>query len=253
MTFQYCFDGSIKKVNNLSVSSPRTWGCFSLHDENERRVMVFPTHVGVFLQCKVLPAPSIRLPHARGGVSAPKRTKKQHFLSSPRTWGCFHESLPGLRSGEVFPTHVGVFPFFGKSPKNPKSLPHARGGVSAMRRSFSAAVRSSPRTWGCFRKALTARASTLVFPTHVGVFPGYARGHFGASGLPHARGGVSMRPSCRGRSPWSSPRTWGCFYFCMSSQYVVGVFPTHVGVFLLEALPPVQMQRLPHARGGVSP
>ena len=38
----------------------------------------------------------------------------------------------------------------------------------------------------------------------------------------------------------------------MSSQYVVGVFPTHVGVFLLEALPPVQMQRLPHARGGVS-
>ena len=174
MTFQYCFDGSIKKVNNLSVSSPRTWGCFSYTVAVYFIQRVFPTHVGVFLITAVPLKARLCLPHARGGVSGSSFRYHGHHESSPRTWGCFQVA---------------------------KELP--RGAV--------------------------------VFPTHVGVFPGYARGHFGASGLPHARGGVSMRPSCRGRSPWSSPRTWGCFYWKPSRPCRCNVFPTHVGVFLHEA------------------
>ena len=54
----------------------------------------------------------------------------------------------------------------------------------------------------------------------------------GAAGLPHARGGVST------------------FVFFACECY--GVFPTHVGVFLVLEEIPVSPLGLPHARGGVS-
>ena len=52
--------------------------------------VVFPTHVGVFLQRVLANAAKKRLPHARGGVSEGALTQANLF--------------------EVFPTHVGVFP-----------------------------------------------------------------------------------------------------------------------------------------------
>ncbi len=50
----------------------------------------------------------------------------------------------------------------------------------------------------------------------------------------------------------SSPRTWGCFSSFLKSPLVSLVFPTHVGVFLKEALKAGTEISLPHARGGVS-
>lgn len=56
-------------------------------------------------------------------------------------------------------------------------------------------LRSSPRTWGCFRELLYLRCLVLVFPTHVGVFPVSQKPRYELISLPHARGGVSVRPS----------------------------------------------------------
>mgnify|MGYP007105575800 CR=1 FL=1 len=50
-------------------SSPRTWGCFDPGSMGMSIGYVFPTHVGVFLRFVKMPIASIRLPHARGGVS----------------------------------------------------------------------------------------------------------------------------------------------------------------------------------------
>ena len=135
---------------SVKVSSPRTWGCFRLSAYREAVSRVFPTHVGVFLRERLVRIETLRLPHARGGVSFRRPCRKQEEGSSPRTWGCF-----GLRSGgsmriwssprtwgcfcfcrghhitpSVFPTHVGVFPRKKRGVRTHSRLPHARGGVS---------------------------------------------------------------------------------------------------------------------------
>ena len=76
---------------------------------------------------------------------------------------------------------------------------------------------SSPRTWGCFFRAVPC-----------------AKPHYS---LPHARGGVSSFHSLHFFSGWSSPRTWGCFSDIRPRESNRVVFPTHVGVFLPDTSP----------------
>mgnify|MGYP006880515192 CR=1 FL=1 len=73
-------------------------------------VRVFPTPVGVFLAPTEYHAELVRLPHARGGVSAGFRIQQSVALSSPRPWGCFYPAYYGVYPYFVFPTPVGVFP-----------------------------------------------------------------------------------------------------------------------------------------------
>ena len=131
-------------------------------------------------------------------------------------------------------------------------LPHARGGVSCPASPFQGLSRSSPRTWGCFYDYDCPYGYAGVFPTHVGVFLRRPRPLSGYRSLPHARGGVSSFHSLHFFSGWSSPRTWGCF--CGRGRFIIRqtVFPTHVGVFLVEIESEDTPQGLPHARGGVS-
>ena len=114
-------------------SSPRTWGCFSELVAINAGAVVFPTHVGVFLDNDPDDFRRRRLPHARGGVSRSHQISRSSLRSSPRTWGCFCGFICFSRICAVFPTHVGVFP----SAENPSvdrhCLPHARGGVSIVR------------------------------------------------------------------------------------------------------------------------
>ncbi len=70
--------------------------------------------------------------------------------------------------------------------------------------------------------------------------------------LPHARGGVSQDEKSSFCENWSSPRPWGCFLDSHGSGFYRGVFPTPVGVFPDPRQDPVNLPRLPHARGGVS-
>ena len=190
MTFQYCFDGSIKKVNNLSVSSPRTWGCFFSSRSQHIWRNVFPTHVGVFLILLRCHLAGCRLPHARGGVSPALAVVADTGMSSPRTWGCFLNLIDFIPASEVFPTHVGVFLSSPCDRRSGECLPHARGGVSEIQQEITGMLSSSPRTWGCFYLPPALPVLALVFPTHVGVFPASERRRTASGGLPHARGGV---------------------------------------------------------------
>ena len=73
------------------------------------------------------------------------------------------------------------------------------------------------------------------------------------SGLPHARGGVSIKLPGDVRSLASSPRPWGCFAATIGTRCAGAVFPTPVGVFLFFLTAALLFRSLPHARGGVSP
>ena len=138
-------------------SSPRMWGCFWICTMRPGLFVVFPTHVGVFLQTDGDGLPTQSLPHACGGVSFEETNGRLTFASSPRMWGCFQWRV-GLFDGEnVFPTHVGVFLCFPTGSRTGSGLPHACGGVSFLEK----------HTKSC----------ECVFPTHVGVFlPRRARG-----------------------------------------------------------------------------
>ena len=154
-------------------SSPRSWGCFLSDSRRSCSVSVFPTLVGVFLGSMSSSARPMRLPHARGGVSGDQATEPPSQKSSPRSWGCFREIYGTRNDGRVFPTLVGVFPFWRPSSTSPLGvfptlvgvfhsfgamirthygLPHARGGVSRELRAEWAIVKSSPRSWGCFHR-----------------------------------------------------------------------------------------------------
>ena len=233
-------------------SSPRTWGCFFIGSPFVAVSTVFPTHVGVFLNRRKAFLSGSGLPHARGGVSMRCYVQPFCMVSSPRTWGCFLGPAATVFRLCVFPTHVGVFLNVDICVCKPDSLPHARGGVSSRYCCCGSGFPSSPRTWGCFCATRGTLSLRRVFPTHVGVFPSFRARSAMYSGLPHARGGVSVRQLDREGLLASSPRTWGCFsslpYFILSPL----VFPTHVGVFLGLVGPGPCLHGLPHARGGVS-
>ena len=117
-------------ILSSTESSPRTWGCFQCFRIEVSCRLVFPTHVGVFPLSTISVMAPVRLPHARGGVSATSRCPFTLSPSSPRTWGCFYEKAKVIEEELVFPTHVGVFLMNTCSLRSRISLPHARGGVS---------------------------------------------------------------------------------------------------------------------------
>ncbi len=192
----------------MLVSSPRTWGCFQLKIYSKAEVSVFPTHVGVFPSDTGVQTVSLRLPHARGGVSRRIAFGYSCCVSSPRTWGCFRPLLQLYASADVFPTHVGVFPDLRSACATTVGLPHARGGVSGIYRVDVLDVKSSPRTWGCF--AWTTRVSNpvCVFATHVGVFPPLLSTRWHSFCLHHVRGVFLVR-GLPALAYWSLPYTCG--------------------------------------------
>ena len=111
-----------------------------------------------------------------------------------------------------------------------------RGGVSQIRDHPGNAPPSSPRAWGCFHGPAENDLVDVVFPTCVGVFLTVILRKSIALRLPHVRGGVSYtkRPLKKGLR--SSPRAWGCFYPEKPFEHRDAVFPTCVGVFLVQKL-----------------
>ena len=179
------------KSNKITLSSPRSWGCFSIDFEVIDCELVFPTLVGVFLKFVKTHPDAVSLPHARGGVSSPKLKPCPHCGSSPRSWGCFYHYTKKAGCPAVFPTLVGVFLWACIAFAGGCRLPHARGGVSQKRPRWAACCGSSPRSWGCFHGRHLTKLTGGVFPTLVGVFLYALMNSPVSEGLPHARGGVS--------------------------------------------------------------
>ena len=90
---------------------------------------------------------------------------------SPRTWRCF------LTKQQIRETESGFL--------------HARGGVSKHDDAPDALTGFSPRTWRCFLVWEMIPDDSVVFSTHVEVFPGRALFSLLMLRFLHARGGVS--------------------------------------------------------------
>ena len=128
-----------------------------------------------------------------------------------------------------------------------------RGGVSVLRKESTLVVSSSPRAWGCFSPQKSSQTFRVVFPTCVGVFLLLSALSFRTPRLPHVRGGVSSSFRVGTTPTTSSPRAWGCFLLQLVKEAKESVFPTCVGVFLVQKCRFCIRIGLPHVRGGVSP
>ena len=152
-------------------------------------------------------------------------------MSSPCLWGCFFSDEAKQSAYYVFPMLVGVFLcsfcyiFF------IFCLPHACGGVSAMRQVLAEREQSSPCLWGCFPLLLRLSTFVCVFPMLVGVFPFWHRTASTPVSLPHACGGVSAAATTDREARASSPCLWGCFSKKSWRNASKNVFPMLVRVF----------------------
>ena len=214
--------------------------------------MVFPTSVGVFLDDGITPLLIGSFPHVRGGVSSYPAKRPIRSKFSPRPWGCFPESVWADFSTDVFPTSVGVFLFVSVIVSPFRRFPHVRGGVSQSSFLKQPLHQFSPRPWGCFCWFESSQSRTGVFPTSVGVFLAISMFTQRFNGFPHVRGGVSCSTVSPSAIPAFSPRPWGCFYGNRKLIYEKIVFPTSVGVFLIDSAPGGNTICFPHVRGGVS-
>ncbi len=172
---------------------------------------VFPTPGGVFPSRAGDRGAHPGLPHARVGVSG-REALGTCVLTSPRPMGCFEPEPQTDAARWVFPTPVGVFLGGKLSTYKLVCLPHARGGVSPPGAPDTVPQASSPAPWGCFRVVRHCFKVSSVFPTPVGVFPQVTMLVRLGRGLPHARGGVSIRSEHQCSHNSSSPRPWGCSY-----------------------------------------
>ena len=75
-------------------SSPRTWGCFHEGSHHQGTILVFPTHVGVFLLYPFADIADHGLPHACGGVSVNTYLLKEPITASNGTPHTFLWVLP---------------------------------------------------------------------------------------------------------------------------------------------------------------
>ena len=204
--------GGVSKIDRFgdleSRSSPRPWGCFRHQVRHAPGEEVFPTPVGVFPPSRAMLELMACLPHARGGVSDELARAKIEARSSPRPWGCFLPRVHTSTGSAVFPTPVGVFPRSCRGCRCHGGLPHARGGVSVITQRRRRWLGSSPRPWGCFRRATHTHQGGAVFPTPVGVFPRALSSAMPVPCLPHARGGVSKIINGGFAIIQSSPHPW---------------------------------------------
>ena len=233
-------------------SSPHPWGCFLGPSVCFPAFFIFPTPVGVFLDLALREYREEYLPHTRGGVSSPSRSRSGKESSSPHPWGCFHSPFERLGDHVIFPTPVGVFLPWNKFFHPKADLPHTRGGVSAPGVLMRLGELSSPHPWGCFHTEGAQRGFHGIFPTPVGVFPDSEGAAFNLLDLPHTRGGVSKKVPYFTTLHKSSPHPWGCFRVRSSIVSLSGIFPTPVGVFPMQDTLTTGSVNLPHTRGGVS-
>ena len=190
-------------------------------------------------------------PHSRGDVPGKHLHAAQEIKFSPLTWGCSVDVNGLQRTGDVFPTHVGMFRSARPLRSRRDCFPHSRGDVPYHLRGCLHDPSFSPLTWGCSEEIRREAEFELVFPTHVGMFREADNVIAIAYSFPHSRGDVPLGRAMIGRAGKFSPLTWGCSDKLGALHPRHEVFPTHVGMFRPPSPRCFRDGRFPHSRGDV--
>ena len=251
--------------------SPHTWGCSESLKKFPVTMFLFPTHVGMFRAAFLTRLHTHSFPHTRGDVPSSHTLGLGCYGFSPHTWGCsviFYLNRPMMG---LFPTHVGMFRRARWKPQSRSTFPHTRGDVPPDWFFELDFYHFSPHTWGCSAAILEERSLGDLFPTHVGMFrvyypirefnssfphtrgdvPALGGGAWSEESFPHTRGDVPVEAYARFGLLDFSPHTWGCSVIFYLNRPMMGLFPTHVGMFRRLMAVILFGLTFPHTRGDV--
>ncbi len=162
--------GRRPKAVHIRAFSPHAWGCSERRRVRRVPRVVFPTRVGMFRKPHGSPPRRKSFPHTRGDVPTVFGLTSIAHLFSPHAWGCSACRRPDRRTGEVFPTRVGMFRAIPTRSSRRWCFPHTRGDVPEELIMPPGARRFSPHAWGCSAGTAYRARIADVFPTRVGMF-----------------------------------------------------------------------------------
>ena len=114
----------------VSLSAPRSRGCFYWARRDQAFYDVCPAFAGVFLDKWAIKSYTASLPRVRGGVSWRKFYAGDVVTSAPRSRGCFRQEPTFMQRIAVCPAFAGVFLERKGKAGAEGGLPRVRGGVS---------------------------------------------------------------------------------------------------------------------------
>ena len=175
-----------------------------------------------------------RFPHTRGGGPGRRVILERHQAFSPHAWG-WTSADAGCRADQcVFPTRVGVDRVMMNGTLYAFRFPHTRGGGPRWLHVVMSAFVFSPHAWGWTEKKVAIGKYVSVFPTRVGVDLMAAGLMMVASCFPHTRGGGPGEFYIPCAQCSFSPHAWGWTEQMTREERNQAVFPTRVGVDLIE-------------------
>ena len=172
-------------------------------------------------------------------------------MFSPHAWGCSVLSESQKPAMPVFPTRVGMFRLQYNHRLGEVCFPHTRGDVPSTSIIGAFGVRFSPHAWGCSVPWQKWPIGNWVFPTRVGMFLDCSGRGRAPRRFPHTRGDVPDSAMMNKMSAKFSPHAWGCSDALLPRVRAPGVFPTRVGMFLVENGNLLPRACFPHTRGDV--
>ncbi len=195
----------------------------------------------------VIVAFQFSLPRGDGPAALIDDADKREF--SPPAWGWSAACGAGLRSGDVFPTRVGMVRSSGPLPYCFIRFPHPRGDGPRLVHLGPRTVMFSPPAWGWSANSDFKGHGMPVFPTRVGMVrvKGAQCSHILC--FPHPRGDGPTCSMAALRLASFSPPAGGWSAHCVSRPERGCVFPTRVGMVRRILRRRWNGYRFPHPRG----
>ena len=233
--------------------SPPAWGWSASRNADIAPRTVLPTRVGMVRLALPVSAHAARSPHPRGDGPRILPIEFRANSFSPPAWGWSEAPPTSDLFTQVLPTRVGMVRAAAVlGPRSPGS-PHPRGdgplsrGIAVGRRKFS------PPAWGWSGLGTTARTTTVVLPTRVGMVRTGRWSRLVSSGSPHPRGDGPRGICGRWTQARFSPPAWGWSAVSVRDRKLSLVLPTRVGMVRARLAPANNLRVLPTRVGMVQP
>ena len=190
-----------------------------------------------------------RVPHRRGDGPVITLNDVGDFRRSPQAWGWPDGIITTREATQAFPTGVGMARAGPRADHGLGGVPHRRGDGPLLRRRVAFSCRRSPQAWGWPALPLARRASSIAFPTGVGMARRARRRPPWARCVPHRRGDGPSRRHVAGHGARRSPQAWGWPDEHQRLDHPARAFPTGVGMARPSGRSRTRSRCVPHRRG----
>ncbi len=188
-------------------------------------------------------------PHTRGDGPPGYTAGAVAPSFSPHAWGWSAASFVSRCFLVIFPTRVGMVRPPVWAWLTYKNFPHTRGDGPPHQRVDDDALTFSPHAWGWSSKCFVVSPSPGIFPTRVGMVLTIVERLAPSANFPHTRGDGPHSYSKIFADKAFSPHAWGWSWLKFRWRIERRIFPTRVGMVLMQSAMLAAQQDFPHTRG----